>query len=253
MATGPGGRARILGVPVDLLSLPEALEAAWRLGAAARPGRPALVLTPNPELIMQSRADAELRAAVEGADLCLADGVGVVWAARRRGLPVPGRVPGIDLFHALLARAAAEHRPVYLLGARPDVVAAAARRAAERFPGLRVAGAADGYFAARGQEAEAVAAVAASGAELLFVGLGVPAQERFLHRHRGEFGAVRLCMGVGGSFDVLSGFRRRAPAAVRRLGLEWLWRLGREPSRWRRQLALPRFALAVLRDRPAGR
>jgi N-acetylglucosaminyldiphosphoundecaprenol N-acetyl-beta-D-mannosaminyltransferase len=251
MATGSGTslRARILGVPVDLLSLPEALDAAWRLGASARPGRPALVLTPNPELIMQARAEADLRAVLEAADLCLADGVGVVWAARRRGLAVPGRVPGIDLFQALLGRAAAEGWPVYLLGARADVVAAAARRAAERFPGLRVAGAADGYFAARGEEAAVVAAVARSGARLLFVGLGVPAQERFLYRHRGEFGAVRLGMGVGGSFDVLSGFRRRAPEAVRRLGLEWLWRLGREPSRWRRQLALPRFALAVLRER----
>ncbi len=256
MGTAPVGaaaprRVDILGVPVDAVTAVGALARAQTLAAAAAPGRPALILTPNPEGIMRAQSDPELRAVLAAADLALADGVGVVWAARRLGRPLPARVPGIELMEALLAWAAAAGLAVYLLGARPEVIAAAARRAQDRYPGLRVAGFADGYFGARGEEA-AVAAVAASGARLLLVGLGVPAQEWFLYRNRALLGEVRLAMGVGGSFDVLAGVTRRAPGPLRRLGLEWLWRLARQPWRWRRQLALPRFAWTVLRRGRAG-
>lgn len=240
-------RVRVLGVPVDAVTADQALARAQALAAAAPAGRPALILTPNPELIMRARTDSELGSAAEAADLALADGVGVVWAARRLRQSLPARVPGIELMEALLAWAAAAGLPVYFLGARPAVIDVAARRAQARFPGLRLAGFADGYFGPRG-EAAAVAAVAASGARLLFVGLGVPAQERFLYRNRAGLGDVRLAMVVGGSFDVLAGIARRAPRPLRRLGLEWLWRLARQPWRWRRQLALPRFAWAILRQ-----
>ncbi len=239
-------RAEIFGVPVDAVGREAALARAEALFTGARPGRPALVFTPNPELIMHSRHDAGLLAVARAADLALPDGVGVVWALRRRGVPLAGRVPGVEFMGDLLARAAAEGRPVYFLGGRPDVIGQAAVRAAERFPGLCVAGTHDGYF---GPEAAArvAAGIAASGAQLLFVGMGAPAQERFLAGQRAALGAVRLAMGVGGSFDVLAGVTRRAPPLVRRAGLEWLWRLAAQPRRWRRQLALPRFALAVLR------
>lgn len=241
-------RRSVLGVPVDAVTLAEALERAGACLAAAEPGRPALIFTPNPELIMQAQHDPELMEIAAAADLALPDGIGVVWALRRQGLKVAGRVPGVEFMLSLLARADREGRSVFLLGARAGVVAAAAHQAEVRFPGLRVAGWADGYFGRAG-EAEVVRRVAGSGADILLVGMGVPAQERFLHRHRTEFGPVRLAMGVGGSFDVLSGVVRRAPAAVRRVGLEWLWRLLSQPSRWRRQLALPQFAWAVWRGR----
>lgn len=252
MATAPGPpgvprRLHVLGIPVDAVTASQALERAQVLAAAASIGKAALVLTPNPELIMRARVEPELRAVAAAADLALADGVGVVWAARHLRQPLPARVPGIELMEALLAWAATAELPVYLLGARPEVIGRAAQRAQVRFPGLRVAGFADGYFGPQG-EAAAVAAVAASGARLLLVGLGVPAQERFLYRHRAELGQVRLAMAVGGSFDVLAGVARRAPRPLRRLGLEWLWRLARQPWRWRRQLALPRFAWTVLRQ-----
>lgn len=227
------------------------MAAAERLLAASLPGAPALVLTPNPELIMQARRDPELLSVARTAALALPDGVGVVWAARHLGQPCPARVPGVEFMAALLDRAAALGRSVFFLGARPEVVAAAAEAAVARFPGLRVAGVSDGYFGPQG-ELDVVHRVADSGAEVLFVGMGVPAQERFLHRHRGHFGAVRLAMAVGGSFDVLSGLTRRAPLPVRRAGLEWLWRLASQPRRWRRQLALPRFVLAVLREGAEG-
>ena len=247
---GLSRRVELFTVPVDTLRLSESLDLAWALFGTAPPGRPCLVLTPNPELVMQAQRDPELLAAARAADVALADGVGVVWALRRQGVRVPERVTGVDFMLRLLGLAAQHGTPVYLLGARPHVVAAAARRAVERFPGLQLVGAADGYFAARGEEPEALRRVAASGAQLLLLGMGAPDQLRFLYRHRAEFGAVRLAMGVGGSLDVLSGLTARAPAGIRRLGLEWFWRLVHEPRRWRRQLALPRFAFAVLR---AGR
>lgn len=245
-------RVHVLGVGVDAVTAPQALDRAQALLAAAPAGAPALVFTPNPELIMRARADRALQTVAAAADLALADGVGVVWAARHLGQPLPARVPGIELMEALLAWAASTGVGVYLLGARPEVIAMAARRAQDRFPGLRVAGFADGYFPPQG-EAAVVAAVAASGARLLFAGLGVPAQERFLYRNRGKLGDVRLAMAVGGSFDVLAGVARRAPRPLRRLGLEWLWRLARQPWRWRRQLALPRFAWTVLWQGRDGR
>lgn len=244
-------------MPVDGVTAAEALSRAEALLAERRPGAPALILTPNPELIMQARRDPGLLAAARSAALALPDGVGVVWAARRLGRPCPARVPGVEFMGALLEAAARGGRAVFMLGARPEVVARAAERAGMQYPGLRIAGVADGYFG-RDREADVVRRIAESGAEILLVGMGVPAQERFLHRHRASFGAVRLAMAVGGSLDVLSGMTRRAPRLVRRLGLEWLWRLASQPSRWRRQLALPRFAWAVLRagrrnPRPAPR
>lgn len=242
-------RLELFGVPVDRLTAAQALDRARSLLASPPAGGPALVLTPNPELIMQARRGGDLLAAARAADLALADGVGVVWAARRAGLPCPERVPGVEFMERLLADAALTGRSVYLLGARPPVVAAAAANAERRHPGLRVVGAVDGFFPADAEGA-AAARVAASGAEILLVGMGTPRQELFLHRQRHRLGAVRLAMAVGGSFDVLAGAVRRAPAPVRRLGLEWLWRLASEPSRWRRQLALPRFAWAVLQAGP---
>ncbi len=245
-------RLHIFGVPVDAVTADEARLRAAALLADRRSDASAVILTPNPELIMRARQDAELLAAARSAALALPDGVGVVWAARRLGHPCPTRLPGIEFMDTLLALAAASSRPVFFLGARPQVVTRAAEQARLRHPGLRIAGTADGYFGPS-EEAGVVARVASSGAELLLVGMGVPAQERFLYRHRRELGAVALAMAVGGSFDVLSGAMRRAPPAVRRLGLEWLWRLCSQPGRWRRQLALPRFAWAVLRAPEAAR
>lgn len=240
-------RAHLFGVPVDVVGPAGALRRATDLYGASVPGRPALVFTPNPELIMRCRIEPDLLAVARAPDLALPDGIGVVWALRRYGAEVPGRVPGVEFMAQLLSWAAAEGHPVYFLGGRPEVVAQAVERARAIYPGLSVAGARDGYFPDKDTAAVADA-VAASGAHLLFVGMGAPVQERFLVAQRSRLGAVRLAMGVGGSLDVLAGVAQRAPRLVRRVGLEWLWRLMREPSRWRRQLALPRFAWAVLRS-----
>jgi N-acetylglucosaminyldiphosphoundecaprenol N-acetyl-beta-D-mannosaminyltransferase len=224
--------------PVDLEAA-----CAWAL-AAAVPGAPGrLVVTLNPEIVVQAAGDPALARALGRADLTVADGVGVAWAARRAGAALPGRVPGVDLAFALLA-AGAPDLPVFLLGGRPGVAEAAAAAATERW-GTAVVGHRHGYFD-RGREGAAVAEeVRASGAGLLLAGLG-EGQERFLDEHRDAFGAGCL-IGVGGTLDVLAGVARRTPAWTHRWGVEWAWRVGLDPKRWRRAPRLARFAWMVLR------
>ncbi len=246
---GGGGRVDVLGVGVDPVALPEAVERIGEWIGAARGGsarRTRQVVTLNPEMVMAARRRPDLAAILARADLVTPDGVGVVWAARRLGRSLPGRVAGIDLVEALLAAGAEAGWRFYFLGAAPGVAEEAARAAAERYPGLRVVGTHHGYFAA--SEAERVAReVSAAGADVLLVALGSPAQEEFIAPRREHLGAG-VAIGVGGTLDVLAGRARRAPAWLRRVGLEWLYRIVRDPRRWGRALALPAFALAVLRQ-----
>lgn len=234
-------RVWILGVPFDPVDLPGAVEAVERL---LQDGRPHLVVTANPEAVMAARRDPELAAVIRTADLVVADGIGIVWASRHLRRPLPARVPGIELMEALCDRAARAGRGIYLLGGAPGVAERAAQTLVRRYPGLRIAGTHHGYFS---NDAAVVARIAASGAEFLFAGLGMPRQERWLGRHLDGL-RVRVAMGVGGSLDVLAGRTPRAPGWVRRIHLEWLYRLARQPSRWRRQLALPLFVWSVLRE-----
>jgi len=233
------GRLSLFGVPFHRLGFEAALERAERFAGGTAPR---LVATPDTTALMRARTDRALRDCYARADLVTADGTGIVWAARWLGAPLPDRVTGIDLMTALCERAALKGQRVYLLGARPGVAEAAAARLRARFPGLRVAGAEHGYFS---DDAAAVARVRAARPDLLFVGMGVPRQERWLVQHRQALG-VPVMMGVGGSFDVLSGRLRRAPRAWQRLGLEWLYRLCLEPKRLGRALCIPVFLGRVL-------
>ena len=243
-------RNYVLGLPLDAASLEEA--AAWVLDglrrgrASGEPGR--LVVTLNPEIVVRSRSDHALGEAIRRADLVVADGVGVAWAARRQGVELPGRVPGVDLVQRVLELGGGDVT-VYLLGGRPGVAEAAAR-AVERRYGTRVLGAHHGYFASDEETAAVVRAVRESGAGLLLAGLG-ERQETFLHRHAAELGAAVL-VGVGGTIDVLAGHVRRMPRWTSRLGVEWLFRVGLDPKRWRRAPRLWRFAMLVLGRRRSG-
>ena len=237
-------RGSVLGHPLDPLDLDEA---AHLLLARARQGPVTTVVTLNPEIIVRARTDAALASALAAADLSVPDGVGVVWAARRTGLRVPGRVPGVELAERLL-QLGGDDLPVYLLGGRPGVAQRAATEVARRY-GTRVVGARDGYFAAD-DEAEVARRIAASGARLLLAGLG-ERQERFLHRQRDRLGPL-VAIGVGGTLDVFAGEARRTPTWTRRLGLEWAWRVGLDPARWHRAPRLARFVLLVLRTPRGG-
>ncbi|MBC7104376.1 MAG: WecB/TagA/CpsF family glycosyltransferase [Firmicutes bacterium] len=235
-------RVVLFGVPVDPLTLEGCVE---RIAALVAGGGAHQVVTLNPELLYRARNEPRLREILEGADLVTADGVGILWAARRAGRRLPERVTGIDLMMALVRRAAASGWRVFLLGAAPGVAAEAARRLQELYPNLAIAGWEHGFWRPE-EEPRVVAAVKRARPQLLFVALGAPRQEEWIARHLPALGPV-VAVGVGGSFDVLAGRVRRAPALLRRLNLEWLGRLVMQPRRWRRMLVLPKFAWLVLR------
>lgn len=240
-------RVEVLGVPVDRVRMDEAVARVEAfLRDHARDGRSRLVMTPNPEIIHAALSDPELMAALRGADLSLPDGAGVVWASRRLGRPAPMRVTGVDLLDRLLVLSAEKGYRVFFLGTRPEILARAVESARARYAGLRMAGSHHGYFGPTEDEA-VVDAVRAARPDLLFVGMGAPRDQKWLWRQRDAMG-VPLAMGVGGSFDVLAGEVPRAPGWVRWANAEWLYRLVRQPRRWRRMLALPRFAWAVWRQ-----
>ncbi|MGQ9531471.1 MAG: WecB/TagA/CpsF family glycosyltransferase [Desulfotomaculales bacterium] len=235
-------RVVLFGVPVDPLTLEECVE---RVAAMVGDGGAHQVVTLNPELLYRARSEPRLRAILDRADLVTADGVGIVWAARRTGQWLPERVTGIDLMLALVRRAAACGWRLFLLGAAPGVAAEVARRLKGLYPGLGIAGWQHGFWTPE-EEPEVVAAIKSARPQLLFVALGAPRQEEWIARHLPALGPV-VAMGVGGSFDVVAGRVRRAPALLRRLNLEWLGRLVMQPRRWRRMLVLPRFAWLVFR------
>lgn len=226
------------------------LEAAsgWVLQAALEAELPWLIVTLNPEIVVRAQRDGLLREALTAANLTVADGVGVVWAAGRHGLRLPGRVPGVELSLRVMERGGSKLK-VFFLGGQPGVAAAAAQAAQARF-GIVVAGSHHGYFDHAIDGAGVAQAIANSGAHLLLAGLG-ESQERFLHAHRHALGAKAL-MGVGGTLDVLAGVAQRTPAWTHKLGLEWAWRIASDRRRWHRLPRLMQFVGLVLRA-PRGR
>jgi N-acetylglucosaminyldiphosphoundecaprenol N-acetyl-beta-D-mannosaminyltransferase len=236
-------RFTLLGVPIDPMTEDAAIE--W-VARAIADGRPRLVISVNPERIMQAGREPEFAAILQRADLALADGAGVLWAARRTGHPLPARVAGVDFVQSLAARGAREGWRFFFLGGAPGVADAAGRVLRERFPGFTLAGSHAGS-ANPSDDAASVEAVRASGAQLLFLAYGGGAEEAWLARNLDRTGAV-IGMGVGGAFDFISGRAERAPRWMRERGVEWLHRLSREPWRWRRMLALPRFVVRVLAE-----
>lgn len=236
-------RVELLGARFDSLTLEQAVDEATRLASLDGPH---MVVTANPELLERSRHDTRLLQVMNAADLVLADGVGVVWASRRLGKPLPERVTGIDLMKRLVERAADLDWSVYLLGSRPGVAERAAATFRAKKPGLRIAGTMHGYFST--QEEQAVLdQIREARPSMLFVGLGQPRQEFWIAQHKDLLG-VPLVMGIGGSMDIFAGDVRRAPEWMQRAGIEWLHRLLLQPGRVRRHLVLPVFALRVLRE-----
>lgn len=238
-------RVEVLGVPVDLVDMAGAVAVAEKL---LHGERPAAVIAVNPEKVMKARREPRLLEALRAAGLLIPDGIGVVLAARLLGLGRSERVPGSELMPRLCELAAGKGYRVFLYGARPEVNDRAAEVLASRYPGLQIVGRAHGYLDP--EESEALPArINESDAQIVFVALGSPHQEYWIHRNLGALTSVRVCQGVGGTFDVIAGRVRRAPAWSRRLHLEWLYRLLSQPARIRRHGALVEFAVAVLRQR----
>ena len=237
-------RIDVLGVGFDPVDLDGAVAAVVALAGA--PG-PHLVVTANVELVMRARGAPDLQDILHRAALVVPDGVGVIWGARQLGRSMPGRVPGIDLADRLCGEAAKRGWRVFLLGGPPGVAEAAAARLRGLHPGIGIVGTAHGFF---GPEVEqsVLAAIRAAAPALLLTGLGSPRQERWLDRHLASL-AVPVAIGVGGSLDVWAGRAPRAPRVVQTLGLEWSYRLIRQPSRWSRQLAIPRFIATIWQER----
>lgn len=208
------------------------------------------IATTNPEFVMLAQRDPDFRHILRQADLCIPDGVGLLYAARWLGTPLIERVPGSELVHDLAALAAAEGKRLFLLGAAPGVAEEAAAIFQSRSPALQIAGTFAGSPAPAENDA-IVARINASQADLLFVAYGAPNQDKWIARNRDKLPSVRVAIGVGGSLDFVTGRASRAPRWVQNLGLEWLHRLIKEPWRWRRMLALPHFALHVLLSRLA--
>ncbi|MGO4572278.1 WecB/TagA/CpsF family glycosyltransferase [Microvirga sp. 2TAF3] len=223
-------RVSFLDTPVDVLTLQETIEVAVD---AMRSRRRVRHVAMNVAKLVKMRSDSVLRGDVLKSDIIGIDGAGIVLGARLQGIPVPGRVAGIDLMEALLQECAQKGFKPYFLGAKEDVIQKAVAVARRRFPGLNFAGMRNGYFNTD-QEAEIVAQINASGADCLFIGMPTPRKERFLAAYAESLHPPFL-MGVGGSLDVLAGQVSRAPEAMQRFGLEWLHRLLQEPRRmaWR--------------------
>lgn len=225
-------RVSLLNGRFDPLTMDETID---RVAALLESDQRSWLCTVNVAILMMMREDPELHRFVERATICVADGQPLVWLSRLKRTPLPERVAGIELIEAVAARAEQKDWGLYLLGATPEAVNRAAEALARRHPALRLCGIDDGYFSGA-QAGDRARAVRESGADILFVAMGVPYQEQFISQNWGALG-VRVAIPVGGSFDVLAGLRRRAPVWIQRLGLEWAFRVGQEPRRlWKRYL-----------------
>lgn len=235
--------AMVLGCRVDALTCEAAIN---RIVELAREDEASQIVTLGTEMVVRAQDDPSFLEILNDSALSLCDTVGVLYAARLHNIFVPELVTGIDLIDPLCQALAAEDLSVFFLGAQGDTAERVGRSAIECYPNLRVAGCAHGYFSPN-QDADMAAKIAQTGADVLLVGMGSPRQEYWIAHNLPETGC-RVGIGVGGSFDVLAGNVKRASSLWRKLHLEWLYRLIREPRRWRRQLALPRFVWLALRD-----
>lgn len=232
----------ILRTPVHRVTMAETLTAVRQFMATPRLHQ---ICTTNPEFVMAAQRDPLFSQILWEADVCIPDGVGLLLAARWLGQKLPERVPGSELIYHLAELSAREGWRPFLLGAAEGVAAETARILQAKYPALRVAGTYSGTPALEENEA-IVHRINESGADMLLVAYGAPKQDKWIYRNRHKLPRVRVAMGVGGSFDFVTGKAIRAPRWVQNLGLEWLHRLLHEPWRWRRMLALPKFALWVL-------
>lgn len=235
-------RIDVLGVGFDNLTMDEAVARGMEL---LQQEGPHYVVTPNPEIVEVCRENPAACAAVNGADLVLPDGIGIIKGARILGTPLKEKTPGIEFAAHLMGKMAERGMSLFLLGAKPGVAEAAAERLGKQYPGLRIAGTHDGYFQ---EDGPVVKAISDSGADCVFVCLGAPKQELWMAENGPATGARLLC-GLGGSLDVFAGTVERAPKFWSDHGLEWFYRLCKEPRRLGRMMKLPLFLVHVRQEK----
>jgi N-acetylglucosaminyldiphosphoundecaprenol N-acetyl-beta-D-mannosaminyltransferase len=237
-------RTELFSVPVDCVDMETAIEVAKQ--QVIEGTNATAILAVNPEKVVVANKDPRIREILSNALLCIPDGIGVVLAARLKGATTISRVPGSELMPELCKLAAENGFPIFLFGANEDVNARASDLLTKQFPDLNIAGRENGYVSVDETD-DLIAKINTSGAQILFVALGSPAQEAWIEKYRSQLLNVRVCQGIGGTLDVISGHVQRAPLLMRRLNLEWLYRLLRQPSRLLRQRNLPIFAFWVIK------
>lgn len=234
----------VLGVPFDAVTMEEAVVKAKKL---LKEEGQHIICTPNPEIVMEAQKDKELMNILHEADMVVPDGIGVVWASKYSEIRLTERVAGFDLTQNLMADLAATDETFYFFGGAPGVASAAARKMMKKYPGLKVVGVHNGYFDEK-EEKRIIQDIKTKAPSILLVGLGAPKQEKWIYDNLRLIDA-KIAIGVGGSFDVMAGNVKRAPKIFQKLGLEWFHRLITQPTRWKRMMRLPKFALTVLKTK----
>jgi N-acetylglucosaminyldiphosphoundecaprenol N-acetyl-beta-D-mannosaminyltransferase len=237
-------KINILGVNIDNLTFSATLEKAKSLTEASELDT---IFTPNPEIIMLARKDEHFKNILNSASICTADGIGVVYGAKILKTPLPERVAGFDLGSALIEYAAQTKKSTFFFGAAPGVAEIAAEKLIEKYPNLKIAGTRNGYFKDE-ETPEIIEQINESCADILFVCLGAPRQEKWIYENRDKLN-VKLALGLGGSLDVFAGVAKRAPKIFIKLNLEWFYRLLKQPSRIGRFMALPKFLITVIKNK----
>jgi N-acetylglucosaminyldiphosphoundecaprenol N-acetyl-beta-D-mannosaminyltransferase len=234
----------VYGIPVSKMNMQETVE---YLSNAVADRRPHQVITANPIMVMAALQRPDYMEMMSKADLVVPDGAGLVWAARYIGHPVAERVTGYDLLHKLMKAGNERRWRIYLLGTTRETIRLAAENLQKKYPNIVIAGFRDGFFSSE-EDRDVIAEIRKTEPDLLFVGRSVDTQEPWIARHRSELN-IPVMMGIGGSFDVLAGKLKRAPLVFQKMRLEWFYRLLQEPWRYKRMLALPKFAFKVIRDK----
>ena len=231
----------VLGVSIDIVTLAQAEQATWDF---LKQDKVHMIFTPNSEMIMVAQEEKTLKEILNSGDLTIADGIGVVYASKILKKPLAERVAGFDLAKQIVENLPQKGHKLYLLGGQPGVAKAAKDKLEKQYPGIQIVGTHDGYFNEE-QEAEIINEINQLKPDILFVCLGMGKQEKWIYKHRDKL-KVKVCMGIGGSLDVFAGKAQRAPDFYCKYGLEWFYRLIKEPWRYKRMLALPKFALTVI-------
>jgi len=232
----------ILGVQVNTENYDELIPKVFR---NIEDKKKSLVVAINPEKLMKAKEDPELKALLNRAEFQIPDGIGVIIASKLKKGSISSRITGIDMMDRVVREAARTGRAVFLYGAKPGVADKAAQQLKQTYPDLIVAGTQDGY---ESDSSKIIDTINKAQPDILFVAMGSPKQEQWIEQHRDNLYPT-LYQGVGGSFDVLAGNVKRAPAAFQRLGAEWLYRLLKEPSRLKRQMNLPKFLFEVFKQK----